>query len=326
MHDLDPSLAAIAARQHGTIARRQVVELGGDRRLVARRVAAGRWLRLSRDVVAVAGSPPTWRRAAWALHLEAGPRSALRGASAAALLGLLDRWPDALEVVVPRGHDHHTTLGRVREAATLPAEHVTMVEGLACTTVARTVFDLAGDPPANLRSPTGRPFHAQHVERLVDRALARRLVTVAQLRAVLDDVGARGRPGTAVLRDLLQGWAAGHVPTESELEGRFLQLCRDHGLPEPRPQVRLGAHAVIGRVDFAYLDAGLVVELDGAAFHDGPLEREADRRRDNELAALGLRVLRLRWADVTERPEAVAALVRAALAAAAGTTRRRRAA
>ena len=102
----------------------------------------------------------------------------------------------------------------------------------------------------------------------------------------------------------------------SELEARFAELCRSAGLPEPRRQVTLGHHAPIGRVDFLFADHGLVVELDGAVFHDDHLDHDRDRRRDNELAALGMRVLRVRWPDVVERPDEVAGLVRAALAAA----------
>jgi very-short-patch-repair endonuclease len=47
------------------------------------------------------------------------------------------------------------------------------------------------------------------------------------------------------------------------------------------------------------------VELDGQVAH-GIAQRRADMRRDNAHAAAGIVTLRYSWADVTERPCAVA--------------------
>jgi hypothetical protein len=48
-----------------------------------------------------------------------------------------------------------------------------------------------------------------------------------------------------------------------------------------------------------------VVELDGRVAH-GIAQRRTDMRRDNDHAATGIATLRYSWADVTERPCAVA--------------------
>jgi very-short-patch-repair endonuclease len=64
-------------------------------------------------------------------------------------------------------------------------------------------------------------------------------------------------------------------------------------------------------VDFFWPTERLVVEIDGFAFHSSKPKFEKDRRRDAELAAAGLRVVRITWRQLVDEPEAV--LVRLAL-------------
>ena len=73
----------------------------------------------------------------------------------------------------------------------------------------------------------------------------------------------------------------------------------------------------IGTVDFAWPDRRIVVEVDGAAFHDSVTDREHDERRDRALEAAGWIVLRLSWNDVMKRPTSVIRTVERALTAAA---------
>ena len=51
--------------------------------------------------------------------------------------------------------------------------------------------------------------------------------------------------------------------TRSELERRFLAIVDRHGLPRPQLNTRIAGY----EVDFAWPDAGLVVETDGFAAH-----------------------------------------------------------
>ncbi len=67
-------------------------------------------------------------------------------------------------------------------------------------------------------------------------------------------------------------------------------------------------------VDFAFPDRRLIVETDGWEFHGSRDAFEVDRRRDAVLLAAGWRVLRVTWHQVSERPEWVVAVIRAALA------------
>src|SRR5690242_17751529 len=75
----------LAAAQHGVVARRQLTELGFNRRAIEVRVANGRLHRVGREVFAV-GRPQLARRGRWmAAVLSCGPGAVLSHGSAAAL-------------------------------------------------------------------------------------------------------------------------------------------------------------------------------------------------------------------------------------------------
>ncbi len=122
-----------------------------------------------------------------------------------------------------------------------------------------------------------------------------------------------GRKGIGVMRVLLDERSAGHVPPASELEACFVALVGRFGLPEPVRQFDAGdGTGWVGRVDFAYPTAKLLIELDSHRHHSSKLDREADAARDRRLRAAGWRVERFGWEDVTA-PQRVVALLRAIL-------------
>ena len=100
--------------------------------------------------------------------------------------------------------------------------------------------------------------------------------------------------------------------TRSEAERRMLALIRAARLPAPATNVRVRRH----EVDMLWREERLIVEIDGFAFHSSRAAFERDRIRDAELQALGYRVLRITWRQLTDEPEAVVALLAGALSAA----------
>jgi very-short-patch-repair endonuclease len=90
--------------------------------------------------------------------------------------------------------------------------------------------------------------------------------------------------------------------SRSELEARFLALCRRHGLPLPEVNVRLGPFLV----DFLWRDERLIIETDGYRFHRGRLAFESDRARDVELKLRGYTVVRLTHRQVVHERSWVA--------------------
>jgi len=97
--------------------------------------------------------------------------------------------------------------------------------------------------------------------------------------------------------------------TRSEAERRLLDLVRGARLPAPETNVMVHGH----EVDFHWPGQNLIVEVDGYAFHASRGSFERDRRRDRELMAVGYRVLRFTWREITEEAHAVVAAVAAAL-------------
>jgi predicted transcriptional regulator of viral defense system len=107
---IDRRIAALAARQHGVVATRQLVALGLTPRAVSHRVAAGRLHRVHRGVYAV-GHPVLAPRARWmAAVLTCGPDAALSHASAAALWEVRRTDATRTDVIVP------TAGGRAKRA------------------------------------------------------------------------------------------------------------------------------------------------------------------------------------------------------------------
>jgi very-short-patch-repair endonuclease len=189
----------------------------------------------------------------------------------------------------------------------LPPDQVTAVDGIPCTTVPRTHFDLAATEQFSRR-----------VERALDNALAMRLTTTAALRSLVAD--SKGRPGVRLMRELLAARGHEYVPPASELEARFLELVRAAGLPEPVRQAAVGGVELVGRVDMLWRDQRLIAELDSRRHHSARLDAANDVQRDVRAARAGYRTLRVTWEDVFTFPDAT--MDRLADALADGVTRR----
>lgn len=267
---------------------------------IRHRVRTGRWDPMGHAVYRLAGTAATWEQRLTALTLAAGPGAAASHRSAAALLGLPGFGRTVpLEVTTTRRRRHRPGPARVHQATSLPARHLTVVEGIFVTRVARTLVDLAATVPPS------------RTERALENALSMGLVTAESVRAVLREAGGRGRPGSALVGRLLADRGEGYVATASELETRFVALVRSAGLPEPVRQFNSGdGDGWVGRVDFAYPRLRILIELDSRRHHSAKLDFEADRARDNRLAAAGWRVLRITWRQLTEHPDDVVELLR----------------
>jgi hypothetical protein len=198
-----------------------------------------------------------------------------------------------LDVLVPRGLRKRRDI-RVHTTIDLPAGDRTRRHGVPITTPARTVADLA------------TVVYSDHAyRRAVHEAYAQRLVTQPQLEAQV----ARRR-----CRRLAEIIADGPRPTRSELEDAVDDLLTRHGLRPPHTNAGIPGLPAWVEVDFFYPAQRLVIEADGARFHDTPIRQAADRRKQSLLEGHGLRVLRLRWEDAQpEREAQTVARVRHAL-------------
>ena len=299
----DGATARLAATQWGVVARRQLLALGLSASAIDRRVWSGRLHVIHRGVYAV-GHPVLPQEGRWIAAVLAAGRGAVLSHHAAAALWEL-RATERLKVDVTtaaRGRSGAAgiNLHRVRR---LDREDIAVRRGIPTTTVARTLVDLAG------------ALTPRQVERTLDEAAVRRLDT----GAVHGAVGrAPTRRGVGKLETLIAAGRAGATFTGSELEERFIELCRRAGVPEPLVNHRLTPGGRRIEVDFYWPAAALVVEVDGLAAHGTTRAFERDRARDADLVACGLRVVRFTWARVTRDGPAVTATLWTLLRGSAG--------
>lgn len=144
------------------------------------------------------------------------------------------------------------------------------------------------------------------------------LTTFREMALMLAETGARGRQGTALLRQILAVRTEDYVPPASELEALLLAVLRTAGVPTPDRQEWVGGtKAPVGRVDFVYRAARVVIEADSRRYHSSWLDVQADHRRDLLLAAAGWTIVRVNWHQLLGEPELFVGAMRALLTAVA---------
>jgi very-short-patch-repair endonuclease len=272
-------LDRVARPQHGLVTSRQ---LRGEGLSTARQntlVRQGVIIPVHRTVYRTAGTVLTTRHRLVAACLAAG---GLVGASHRAGLWAWDLAdgdpPIEVTVATVRRPVHGSII--VHRSQDLVQEHLTVRRGVSVTTPARTLVDVGCVvPPAVLATA-------------VERALHRRLVTVAELRAMIDVVAGRGRNGVGVLRTLLDERALGDARPESLLEPLLARLCARNNVANVQYQCELVLDGRRLRPDFLIPDAKLVIEVDGLAVHGTRDALDHDLERQNLLTAYGYQVLR----------------------------------
>jgi predicted transcriptional regulator of viral defense system len=168
----DAEIAALAARQHGVVATRQLIELGFSQQAVAKRVAAGRLHCVHHGVYAV-GHPVLGRHGRYmAAVLAGGPQAVLSHASAAALWEIRPSEAMWIDITVPRTGRRSRAGLRVHRPRRLPPDEVTARLGIPVTTAARTALDIAARLPAT------------RLYRVLDQIEIRELTDYPTLRAI----------------------------------------------------------------------------------------------------------------------------------------------
>src|SRR4029077_3304182 len=146
--DDDRWLAALAGRQHGVVGRGQLMNVGGSEGAIEKRIRAGRLHPLYAGVYRV-GHGLVQREGRWmAAVLASGPDAVLSHWSAAALWMIRPNSRSIIDVTDPV--KSRTWDGIRRHHKALPADEVTVHEGIPVTTVPRTIFSLAATEDAEV--------------------------------------------------------------------------------------------------------------------------------------------------------------------------------
>jgi Protein of unknown function (DUF559) len=291
----DAAIAAAAAARDGVLSHPQLRALGLSASAIGRRVERRLLFPRYRGVYAVGRYDLTRRGRLRAALLRSGRSAALSHHTA--------------------GTEHDVLAARERIALTVAARpgragaglelHLTRiwqpgdvvwVHGLPCTSLTRTLVDLA----AGASRPFTRAWNAADQQLLLDvGALGREI--------------ARGRAGAGVLRARLERYDAA-PPTESELENRFLEVWGPRSSRAPICQWPLAQTDRSGRVDFVWLPERVAVEVDGRRWHAIQAAHDADRERDLALRDAGFDPHRYTWRQVVDQGPRVADAVARALA------------
>jgi very-short-patch-repair endonuclease len=263
------------------------------------RIEVGTLHRVHRGVYAIGHPQLTRHGRRMAAVLACGPEAVLSHRSAAEMWGLREDRHKALDVTAPNRRGRVPATIRAHRDGSLSCTDRTSLHGIPCTTVPRTLLDLAAVVPVReLR----KAISEAEVLRILDHDAVRRLIKRS-----------RGRRGVARLRMLMDDIHPETWRTRSEMERLFLRMCAQAGLPQPEVNPRLEVHGRWIVPDFLWRDSGLIVEADGRRYHDTDSAFQSDRRREQRLQLAGWRVSRCTWEQIERAPKTLARTIRGLL-------------
>jgi Protein of unknown function (DUF559)/Transcriptional regulator, AbiEi antitoxin/AbiEi antitoxin C-terminal domain len=297
-------IADLATTQGGVVSLDQLRDEGISKSLAAERAEAKELHRIHRGVYTVGHRAVSRQTLLRAALLACGDGAVVSHGTAAAFHGLWDRAPRLIDVTVPIEAGRKIDGIRCRRCRYPEPEEILMVHGVAVTTVARTLVDLAGMVSlATIKKTVGRA------------AILKKL----DLQAV--DVSihfAKRRRGLRSLELALLPYRTkdGTVPdVRSDFETLVLPDLLEMGLQRPACNVWLHIDGERLLVDFFWEEQRVVVETDGRETHETPDAFQNDRRRDQFLSSAGYRAFRTTWYQLHHERAAVLRRISRALRA-----------
>lgn len=159
-------------------------------------------------------------------------------------------------------------------------------EGIPVTSLARTLLDLAA------------AVRFEWLERMVETAEDLELFDLHEVEELLTRTV--GHHGQGRLRKAIALYRPTSF-TRSSLERRFLELCLEAGLPQPR--TNFFSHGF--ELDCYWPEFRFAVELDVFETHGTRAAFERDRKREEDLLLAGIWTIRVTGPRLDREPEAV---------------------
>lgn len=285
---IPPSLRQIIAEQDGVVSRQQVLRAGVSRNTITSKVRHELWQQIHLGVYGTFTGEVTWKARLWAAVLYAGPGALLSHETAAEVLGLTDRRCPVIQVTIPASRRVRAPQGIAIHCSSFDYPRWRPLRGVPPHTFyAETIIDLVAAAD-----------NLDDVIAWVSRGIARNLVSGVELKAA---AAARLRfRWREQIHEVIESVAGGsHFPLEFRYDR---DVGRAHGLPPATRQAKfVKPDGTRGFRDRCYEKYGLIVELDGKAFHPAD-QRGKDQARDNEAVAAGGATLRYGWAEVARTP------------------------
>lgn len=273
------AVAELAASQHGVFTRSQAASRKIDARRLRTALRQGRVRSLTPTVFAMAASPRTVKQLLMTGSLMGGTAS---HRSAAALHGFDGFGFGLAEVSFRRGRLRSMPRDvRVHTWSFESKNDLTEVDGIRCTSIARTLVQL------------GAVCSRNTVEQALDSAL-RDGASMLWIRETLERLNRPGVTGALVLRSILDD-PRRSVRVESVLERKLERALRSTGLPGLVTQHEIHAGGCDYRVDMAYPSAKIAIEGHSRRHHIGLLAAESDSPRHLALTAAGWQVIYVTW-------------------------------
>jgi len=303
------AVEAVLAAQRELVTPAQATRAGAHRTTIARMASRGVLEEVEPGVYGRAGVELTWERRLLAVLLSAGPPAMASHRSVARLLAIETYEAAPLEISVRskrRRRWEGVIVHESRDLTYVPPIHLA---GIPCTPPRRLAVDIGA-----VLGPTAYTTIIRQLRR--DHG-----VSWKQLAAILELHSKRGRDGCGPLRRQLERYYGVDGIPDSTLEQLLLDHLIDAAFPLPTCQheVPSGGERPY-RIDFAYPDVLLAIEIDGP-HHRLPEVMARDRRRDAHLESLGWRVIRIPEEVLTYTPEVVLRRIRDELRARGGWVR-----
>ncbi len=257
-------------------------QIGYTRNSLIWAVRQGLLQRLGRGVYVEGGEPPTVLERALAIVVVTG------GVASGTLAGVLHGL-DSVELeppfaTIPMSCESRLAVRRFD----LPPESAALVDGYMCAGGLQTMIDLAV------------PLDDLRWEQALESGLRKRLFSVSDVEAVLQ----MRVSGVKRMRRVMKPRPVGAPPTESLLETYMVQLIRKAPtLPTPTRQVEVfnRYRRFVARVDLAWPELGVFIELDGQQHKDQPVY---DASRETAVVATkGWLPARFTWREVVYTPK-----------------------
>jgi hypothetical protein len=284
--DLKRKEADLFARQFGVMSCSQAKRMGLTPRMIDRRRHSGLWRDVLPGVYRLVAVPPSWKQQLTSAILWGGPGTLVSHRAAAALWGMDGFRAGIVEITAPRSRRRPAPWCFVHSSSRLGPKQGVVVCGVPVTTVSRTLCDL------------GAVASHHRIQVALDQAIRTGRTSVSEIETVLSEVGGRGCRGAGVLRALIIDPLQEKAVPGSPLERRFDSLLRGASIPTPHRQFAVyDDQGMIGRIDFAWPDLKLGLEVDGYEPHSTRLSFSHDRIRRNRLTRLGWRLLHGTAAD-----------------------------